>query len=73
MTLQQVFATNFRILLAERNLKITNASNATGLSRTTLTAIAQGRQTMVKFETIEKLAKYLNVESAEFFKHKEGE
>lgn len=47
-----------KILLAERNLKISQVSNDTGLSRTTLTSLAQNNPKGIQLETIDKLCQY---------------
>lgn len=52
---------NLNVLLAERNLKITQVSQDTGLSRTTLTALASNKSQGVQFETINTLCNYLRV------------
>ena len=50
---------NLAVLLAERKLKITAVSQDTGLSRTTLTALASNACQGVQFDTLNKLCKYL--------------
>ena len=58
---------NLRMLLAERNLKITTVSGKTGISRTTLTALNTDSSKMIQFETINTLSAYLHVVPADFF------
>lgn len=52
---------NLAILLAERNLKITLVSNETGISRTTLTSLANNYSKGIQFETLNTLCNYLKV------------
>lgn len=52
---------NLSVLLAEQNLKITKVSNDTGISRTTLTALANNYGQGIQFDTINKLCMYLKV------------
>lgn len=52
---------NLSILLAERDLKITKVSNDTGISRTTLTSLANNRSQGIQFDTINTLCNYLKV------------
>ena len=52
---------NLAVLLAQRNLKITKVSTDTGISRTTLTALANNRGVGVQFDTLDTLCRYLNV------------
>lgn len=52
---------NLSILLAEQKLKITKVSNDTGISRTTLTALANNYGQGIQFDTINKLCIYLKV------------
>lgn len=52
---------NLSILLAERNLKISRVSNDTGLSRTTLTSLANNYSQGIQFDTINTLCNYLKV------------
>lgn len=46
-------------MLGERLLKISQISNTTGISRTTLTNIYYKRAKQISFETLDKLCKYL--------------
>lgn len=52
---------NLSILLAEQNLKITKVSNDTGISRTTLTSLANNYGKGIQFDTINQLCLYLKV------------
>jgi len=53
---------NLSVLLAERNLRITTVSRETGISRTTLTSLANNANTGVQLETINQLCNYLRTE-----------
>jgi len=50
---------NLSVLLAERNLKISQVSKDTGISRTTLTALYYNTGQGIQFETLNKLCLYL--------------
>lgn len=52
---------NLAVLLAERNLKITRVSKETGISRTTLTSLANNKGQGIQFDTINTLCSYLGV------------
>lgn len=58
-----------KVLLAERNIKISRVSNDTGISRTTLTALAQNTSKGVQFETIDTLCQYLGIKISDFFEY----
>ena len=61
--------TNLAVLLAERHEKITRVAADTGLSRTTLTALAQNTSKMVQFETVDTLCQYLKISPNDFFEY----
>ena len=52
---------NFSVLLAERNLKITTVCNDTGISRTTLTYLANNYSKGIQYDTLNTLCSYLKV------------
>ncbi|MCF2612444.1 helix-turn-helix domain-containing protein [Fusobacterium perfoetens] len=57
---------NLKVLLAERNISITQVSNDTGISRTTLTSlmsVAKG----IQFETMNALCNYLKITPSDLF------
>ncbi|EAF6966384.1 XRE family transcriptional regulator, partial [Listeria monocytogenes] len=58
---------NLSVLLAERNIKITRVAKDTGISRSTITAIAQNDSKMIQMETIDTLCRYLNISPQDFF------
>jgi len=58
---------NLAVLLAERNLKITKVSSDTGISRTTLTSLANNYSQGIQFETLNALCSYLRISPADFF------
>ena len=58
---------NLAVLLAERNLKITKVSNDTGISRTTLTSLANNYSQGIQFDTLDTLCSYLRVKPFQFF------
>ena len=58
---------NLNVLLAERNLKITQVSNETGISRTTLTSLINGNSKGIQFDTLNTLCIYLGITPQDFF------
>lgn len=60
---------NLSVLLAERNLSITQVSHNTGISRTTLTSLASNHSKGIQFDTLNELCIYLNISPEEFFVH----
>lgn len=58
---------NLKVLLAERNLKITQVSNDTGISRTTLTSLAFNYAKGIQFDTLNTLCNYLKITPRELF------
>jgi putative transcriptional regulator len=60
---------NVSKILGERLISITDVSNATGISRTALTAIYYRKNKGIQFETIEKLCDYLQVPMSELFEY----
>lgn len=52
---------NLAVLLAERNLKITQVSKDTGISRTTLTSLYHNNGQGIQFDTLNTLCLYLKV------------
>ncbi|HEL1644677.1 TPA: helix-turn-helix transcriptional regulator [Streptococcus suis] len=59
--------TNFAVLMAERGLKIADVFEDTGISKTTLMALAENTGKGVQFDTVDKLCNYLGVELKDFF------
>ena len=59
--------TNLAVLMAERGLKISDLYEATGISKTTLMAIADNAGKGIQYDTVDKLCNYLNVSPKEFF------
>lgn len=57
------------VLLAERNLKITQVAKDTGISRNTITSTAQNDSKMIQLQTIDVLCNYLGITPAEFFEY----
>ncbi|EAC9719862.1 XRE family transcriptional regulator [Listeria monocytogenes] len=62
-----MISNNLSILLAERKIKITRVAKDTGISRSTITSIAQNDSKMIQMETIDTLCRYLNVTPHDFF------
>ena len=59
--------TNFAVLMAERGLKISDVYEDTGISKTTLMALAENTGKGVQFDTVDKLCNYLGIELKDFF------
>ncbi|WP_461213851.1 helix-turn-helix domain-containing protein [Lacticaseibacillus sp. GG6-2] len=57
----------FAVLLAQRNLSVTQVADGTGLSRNALTAIKYHRVKMIQYVTLDSLCQYLHVTPGEFF------
>lgn len=60
---------NLSILLAERNLKITKVCNDTGISRTTLTNLANNYSKGIQYDTLNTLCTYLNITPSELISY----
>lgn len=60
---------NLSVLMAERGLKIADLYNATGISKTTLMAIANNNSKGIQFETLDRLCNYLDVAPSDFFEY----
>ncbi|UXJ67777.1 helix-turn-helix domain-containing protein [Lysinibacillus fusiformis] len=58
---------NLAVLLAERNLKISEVSKKTGISRTTLTALTQNQSKGIQFDTFDTICNFLKVTPNELF------
>lgn len=58
---------NLAVLLAERNLKISEVSKRTGISRTTLTALTQNQSKGIQFDTFDKLCTTLKISPNDLF------
>lgn len=58
---------NLSILLAERNLKISELSKRTGISRTTLTSLAQNQSKGIQFDTFDTICSFLKVSPNDLF------
>ena len=58
---------NLAVLLAERKLKISKVSKDTGISRTTLTSLANNYSQGIQLDTLNTLCSYLRITPAEFF------
>ena len=64
-----MIACNLQVLLAKKGLKIAKVSRDTKISRTTLTALCSNTSTPkgIRFETINTLCTYLDVQPGELF------
>lgn len=59
-----------KILLAERDLKIKDVSNAIGISRNALSHMSNHRSANVSNDNLDKLCNYLGVTPTEFWEFK---
>lgn len=57
----------FAHILIQKRLKITQVSNDTGISRTTLTALHSNSGKGIQYDTLNTLCKYLKVTPSDFF------
>ena len=60
---------NFRVLLAKQRKKVSDVHSATGVSKTTLTALYYERTQNPKAETLLKVADFLGVTIDELLAH----
>lgn len=58
-----------RILMAERNLKVRNVHELTGLSRSALTLIRDNKSKTIKFDTLNILLELFDATPNEFFNY----
>ena len=61
---------NLSVLLAERRLTLSRVSSETGISRTTLTSLANGGARGIQFETLNTLCQYLRVAPGDLFAYR---
>ncbi|HEM3666911.1 TPA: helix-turn-helix transcriptional regulator [Streptococcus suis] len=59
---------NMRVLLAKRREKVSHVAEATGISKSTLTALYYERTKKPDIETLQKVSEYLGVTVDEFLK-----
>lgn len=52
---------NMRVILAKKRLKVADVARETGLSKSTLTALYYERSKNLTFETLQKVADFLEV------------
>lgn len=57
------------VLMAERGLKISDLYEETGISKTTLMALAENSGKGVQFDTVDKLCNFLGITPCEFFEY----
>ncbi|EOO30758.1 hypothetical protein IIU_05075 [Bacillus cereus VD133] len=62
---------NLKKVLVEKNLRITKVSKDTGISRATLTALANYKNEGIRFDTLNKLLNYLQVDVEELVTYQE--
>lgn len=55
-------------ILGRKKLKIADVIKDTGITRPTLTSLYYGQSTGINFNTLNKLCKYLNIETGDIFK-----
>ncbi|WHO84924.1 helix-turn-helix domain-containing protein [Limosilactobacillus oris] len=59
-----------KILLAERDLKIKDVSNAIGISRNSLSNMSNHRSANISNDSLDKLCNYLRITPTEFWEFK---
>lgn len=55
------------VLMAERNLSVTEVAEATRVSRNTLTSTKSHRTKMIQYDTLDILCQYFGITPGEFF------
>ncbi|OOV78870.1 helix-turn-helix domain-containing protein [Mammaliicoccus fleurettii] len=70
MDSNEVLSTNIKIYMVKTKKNITDLSKDTGIARSTLTPLIKGQSKMVKFETLDKITKALNVTVDQLFDFK---
>ncbi|MDK9867838.1 helix-turn-helix domain-containing protein [Staphylococcus equorum] len=70
MELNSIVSKNIKHYMVESKITTTQISKETKLARSSLTAVIKGQATMIRFETIEKLANYFDIEPYELFREK---
>lgn len=58
---------NLAVLLAERNMRISELSRRTGISRTTLTALSSNQSKGIQFDTFDTICDFLKVSPNDLF------
>ncbi|GAB5779678.1 hypothetical protein JMUB7515_27950 [Staphylococcus aureus] len=64
MKLNEVFATNLRVIMARDNVSVQDLHNETGVSRSTISGYKNGKAEMVNLNVLDKLADALGVFSS---------
>lgn len=70
MSLQEEFARNLRVAMAEKNMTSVELFGHTGLARSTISKIRKGKVTGIEFSTLEKLSEGLGISVSELFEQK---
>lgn len=70
MDSNEVLSTNIKIYMVKSKKNITKLSKETGVARSTLTTLTKGQSKMIKFETLDKISKGLNVTVDQLFDFK---
>ncbi|WP_461244914.1 helix-turn-helix domain-containing protein [Secundilactobacillus muriivasis] len=60
---------NLSVLMAEKRIKVVDLSNATGISKNTITSTAKNYGKMIQLETINKICQALDVSPTDFFEY----
>lgn len=60
---------NLAVLMAERGVNIQNVADATGMSRTTISALVNENGKGIQFETMNGICEYLEVTPGQLFTH----
>ncbi len=70
MNLSEVFAINVKTRLTAINLSKANLATKTTVSRNTINHLTSGKAKMIRFESIEEIAKALRCEPQQLFDEK---
>lgn len=59
---------NLAVILAERNLKMIDVINGTGINKNTISSLVNNRASGIQYETLDKLCDFLDVTPGELLK-----
>lgn len=56
---------NLAVIVAERGIKLSDIADYTGISRNTMSSLANNKGNGIQYDTLEKICKYLNITPGE--------
>lgn len=66
----KMIVNKFSEILGKRKMKISDVHDATGISRPTLTALYYDKSKGIKFDTLDKLCRYLRIQPGDILERK---